>query len=82
MCVTTNNKQRVEQPDLYFTDLWSADFVERDEDGSVQEPAEGQIRVKGPGGQQQQEELRDERHQAGAEAPPAVCSSAARSRSG
>lgn len=66
-------KPEVLQSDLHFTHLWSADFVERDEDGSVQEAAEGQIRVKAPGGHQQQEELREERRQAQTEAPPAVC---------
>lgn len=63
---------------LYLTNLWRAHFVERDKDGSVQEPAEGQIRVKGPGGQQQQEELREERGQAQTKAPPAVWTSEGR----
>lgn len=58
---------------LYSTHLWCADFVERDKDGSVQEAAEGQVSVKGPGGHQQQEELREERSQAQTRAPPAVC---------
>lgn len=38
----------------------------------MQEAAEGQVRVKGPGGHQQQEELREERGQAQTKAPPAV----------
>lgn len=56
------------------TDLRGAHFVERHKDGGVQEPAEGQVRVEGPGGHQQQEELREERRQAQAGAPAAVWS--------
>lgn len=44
----------------------------------MQEAAEGQVRVKGPGGHQQQEELREERGQAQTEAPPAVCTNEGR----
>lgn len=58
---------------LYSTHLRCANFVERDKDGSVQEAAEGQISVKGPGGHQQQEELREEGSQAQTRAPPVVC---------
>lgn len=60
-------------PDLFFTYLWSADFIEGDKDGSVQETAECQIRVKGPWRHQQQDELWQERRQAKPLAPPAVC---------
>ena len=56
-----------------LTYLWSAHFVERDKDGGVQEAAEGQVRVKGPRCDQQQDELRQERRQAEPLAPPAVC---------
>lgn len=69
------------ESDLHFTNLWSADFVERDKDGSVQEAAEGQIQVKAPGGHQQQEELREERRQAQTKAPPVVWSNKPRIRS-
>lgn len=79
---TRYHKPEILKSDLHFTNLWSADFVERDEDGSVQEAAEGQIRVKAPGGHQQQEKLREERRQAQTKAPPAVWSNKPRIRSG
>lgn len=53
--------------------LWSADFVKRNKDSSVQEPTEGQIRVKGPWRHQQQDDLWQECCQAKPLAPPAVC---------
>ncbi len=49
------------------THLWSADFVEADEDGGVDEAAEGQIGAEGERGQRQQQQLRqkaDERQNA------------------
>lgn len=60
-------------PDLFFPYLWSADFIEGDKDGGVQETAECQIGVKGPWCNQQKDELWQERRQAKPLAPPAVC---------
>lgn len=64
-----------------YSYLWSADFVEGNKDGRVQEAAEGEIRVKGPRGHQQQDRLWHERRQAKPLAPPAVCTGESRRRS-